>query len=295
MATIYAYVRFLREEPNGISIRSLPQYLAAICIVHQARGLLGWTCFDGVMRRLVGAWGRAVPMPPVHTTPVSANVFMAILECGLATDSISTLRQCCSVCLDYVFMSRTESTFYILQEDIVIVPSESLGFRERRSKLTRARLQGTRFRATSLRGLPQLGDLLLQWEATRDSAWAATSAPPSPHFWLLPGENALQSATISGWFSTLLRDHPELAQGLLDLHHHNLRAGGASACFALEVPERRIRAWGGWRGGSAFWKYIDVDRQPTEADFRTFSWMTIRAGDLHVRLAPLFLPPLADK
>ena len=102
-------------------------------------------------------------------------------------------------------------------------------------------------------------------------------------------------ATISGWFSSLLRVNPTQTQGLTDLHHHNLRAGSTSACFALKIPERRICAWGDWHGGSAFWRYINVDCQPTETDFRTFGWMTIRASDLHARLAPLFLAPLADE
>ena len=256
--------------------------------------MLEWTCFDGVTRRLAGAWRRAVPMPPVAATPVSAAMFMAILECGLTTADAPTLRQCASACLDYVFMNRAESGHYIRRGDLVIVPGDSLGFRQRRSKLTRARLPGTRFRTTSLRGLPQLGDLLLRWEAARDNIWAAALEPPPDHFWQLPGERAPRSATISGWFTSLLQHHPNLAHGLLDLRHHGLRAGGASACFALEVPERRIRAWGDWRGGSAFWRYVDVDRQPTEADFRVFGWMTIRASDLHARLAPLFMPPPAD-
>ena len=41
------------------------------------------------------------------------------------------------------------------------------------------------------------------------------------------------------------------------------------AWFALDVLEPHIRAWGGWstRGG-AFWKYIDVNQQPTEGEFR---------------------------
>ena len=41
MATVYAYVHFLREEPQDISVPSLPRYLATISMVHQARGLLG--------------------------------------------------------------------------------------------------------------------------------------------------------------------------------------------------------------------------------------------------------------
>ena len=103
---------------------------------------------------MAGAWRRAVPMPPVKTTPVSAGCFMAILQLGLATEDIDTLRQCSSACLDYVFMNRAESGYHILWEDIIIVPGESLGFRERRTKLTRARLPGSHFRTTSLRGLP---------------------------------------------------------------------------------------------------------------------------------------------
>ena len=295
MPTVYAYVRHLREEVGGISVRSLPQYLAAISMVHQARGLLSWSCFDGVTRRLTGAWRRAVPDPAPKTVPVPAAVFAAILRCGLATDDLLVLRQCASACLDYVFMSRAESGHDVRRDDVLVFPGREIGFRERRTKLTRARQPGVRFRTSSLRGLPELGDLLLRWSSSRDAAWTAISedAPPD-HFWRLPGEARPRSATVSGWFSSLLETHPELAMDTPDLRHHSLRAGGASACFALEVPEKRIRAWGDWRGGGTFWDYIDVDRQPTEVDFRAFGWMTIRATDLHARLAHLFLPAPAD-
>ena len=98
------------------------------------------------------------------------------------------------------------------------------------------------------------------------------------------------SRTISAWFSKLMTENPQLSPAIIH-RHHDLRAGGASACFALEVPERNCRAWGNWAAkGAAFWKYIDIDRQPTEFDFRIFGWMTIRARDLHARLASVFMP-----
>jgi hypothetical protein len=293
--TIYAYVRALREEPGGISVASLPQYLAAVSMVHQARGLLDWSCFDGVTRRLTGAWRRAVPVPPQHAVPLPAASFAAILECGLTTTDLRVLRQCASAALDYIFANRAESGHLIHRDDVVVFSGRELGFRQRRTKLTRARQPGIRFRTTSLRGLPELGDLFQRWADCRDQAWAdAYPAPPPDHYWQLPTERPPRAATVSGWFSALLATHPELACGVPDLRHHSLRAGGASACFALEVPERKIRAWGGWAGGSSFWRYIDVDRQPTEVDFRAFGWMTIRASDLHARLAHLFLPGPAD-
>ena len=84
--------------------------------------------------------------------------------------------------------------------------------------------------------------------------------------------------------------HPDLS-ATIQHRYHDLRAGGATACFALEVPEPHIPAWGGWSArGGAFWKYIGVDRQPTEGDFRVFGWMTLRAQDLHARFAHIFLP-----
>lgn len=38
------------------------------------------------------------------------------------------------------------------------------------------------------------------------------------------------------------------------------------------------------------WKYIDVDRQPTEVNFCVFRWMTLRAPDFHAPFAHNFLP-----
>ena len=119
-------------------VRSLPQYLVAISMLRQARGMLDWTCFDGVTRRLAGAWRRAVPMPLVATTPVSVAMLMAILECGLTIEDAPTLCQCASAYLDHVFMNRMESGHYIRRGNLVIVPRDSLGVHQQRSKLTQA-------------------------------------------------------------------------------------------------------------------------------------------------------------
>ena len=50
----YWYIRFLREE-GSIAVTSLPQYLAAISMVQQSRGFLGFSVFDSATRRLAQA------------------------------------------------------------------------------------------------------------------------------------------------------------------------------------------------------------------------------------------------
>ena len=116
--------------------------------------------------------------------------------------------------------------------------------------------------------------------------WRDTPAGPN-HFWRLPGELAPVAMTISHWFSQLMRRHPELS--CIPHRHHDLRTGGTSACFALDALEAHIRPWGDWAPqGRAFWRYIDMMRQPMEAGFRLFGWMTIRARDLDTRLVHYF-------
>ena len=62
-SSIYRYVRFLRDE-GQISVHSLPQYLAAISMVHQSRGYLAFSAFDGVIRCLTLAWRQQFPPDP---------------------------------------------------------------------------------------------------------------------------------------------------------------------------------------------------------------------------------------
>ena len=286
-SSIYRYVRFLRDE-GQISVHSLPQYLAAISMVHQSRGYLAFSAFDGVTRRLTLAWRRAAPARPSSASPVAVAVIFRILDLGLSTSDTRTLRACTSAVLDFVFFNRAVSGHLLLLGDVTIA-DDVIVFRERRTKGSRGAVPGERVRSCPTLGVPSLPALFARWHAAHQSAWASRPSPDA-HFWALPGEAAPTARTISTWFATLLGAHPDLSPAIRH-RHHDLRAGGATACFALEVPEPHIRAWGGWSArGGAFWKYIDVDRQPTEGDFRVFGWMTLRARDLHARFAHIFLP-----
>ena len=286
-SSVYRYVRFLRDE-GQISVHSLPQYLAAISMVHQSRGYLAFSAFDGVTRRLTLAWRRAVPAPPSPASPVTVAVIFRILDLGLSTSDIRTLRACTSAVLDFIFFNRAVSGHRLLRGDVTLV-DDVIVFRERRTKGTRGSVPGERVRSCPTLGVPRLPTLFARWQEAHHAAWSR-HCPSEAHFWSLPGESAPSARTISTWFSSLLGAHPDLSPAIQH-RHHDLHAGGATACFALEVPEPHIRAWGGWSArGGAFWRYIDVDRQPTEGDFRVFGWMTLRARDLHARFVPIFFP-----
>ena len=157
-------------------------------------------------------------------------------------------------------------------------------FRKRRMKLKPKTDPSVRLHTWSTRGAPEVVDLLLRLGALRHQAWVEAGLAPA-HFFTLPGESVPSSRSVSAWFTRLLASSPALHPGAFD--HHGLRAGGASACFALEVPERRIRHWGDWRG-AAMWQYIDVYRIPSKWDYRMFGWMTITARDLHARYGHIF-------
>ena len=144
----------------------------------------------------------------------------------------------------------------------------------------------SRFCSWPISGAPQVVDLVLRWSAVRDKAWADAGGSPG-HFYTLPGEHDPSAWTISGWFGPLLQTLPLPPVDHFDLH--GLCAGGATACYALEVPKRRITLWGDWRSG-ARWSYIDVYKVPTEWDYRLFGWMTITAGELHAWYRHIFCP-----
>ena len=284
-STVYKYIRFLREE-GRVGVRSSPQYLAAISMVHQSRGMLSFSAFDAVTRRLIEAWRKGEPSDDLQHTPVHVDTWQRILQLALSTGDPRTLRSCLSALLDFVFYNRAVSGHLILPGDLR-VEDDVIIFRERATKTHRTQDPGHQLRTFRCNGVPQLQHVVLRWEQHLRAAWQPTGIAPS-HFWTLPGERRPAAKTISTWFSHLLAAHPDLAP--IPHRHHDLRAGGATACFALEMPESRIRAWGNWADhGRAFWRYIDIDRQPTEWDFRLFGWMTIRATDLHARYAHIFL------
>ena len=104
-STIYRYVRFLREE-GQIAASSLPQYLAAISMVHQSNGLLGFSAFDGVTRRLTQAWNNASTTKELRVIAVSAMTIYNVLQLVLKTQDIGILRACTSALLDYIFFQQ---------------------------------------------------------------------------------------------------------------------------------------------------------------------------------------------
>lgn len=283
-STIYRYIRFLRDE-GRVGVRSLPQYLAAVSMVHHTAGHLSFSAFDQVTKRLTSAWRRQQPAPAHSHAPVPSELLLAILDLGLATLDPGLLRAACSAVLDFIFFNRAQSGHLVALED-VRVENDLLVFRERRTKLKPDMGPRSRVRSWPIRGAPQVIDLVLRWSAVRDKAWADAGGSPG-HFYTLPGESDPGARTVSGWFRPLLRALPSPPVEHFD--HHGLRGGGATACYALEVPERRIRSWGDWRSG-AMWSYIDVYRVPTEFDYRLFGWMTITARDLHARYGHVFCP-----
>ena len=268
-----------------MGVRSLPQYLAAISMVHQMSGHLAFSAFDQVTRILTRAWRCNDPAPVQHHRLVPINVMLRILDVGLTTADGALLRAACAAHIDYLFFNRAQSGHHILIDDVRVEDGVVL-FRERKSKLRPGDAQRSRLRSWPSRGAPEVVDLILRWSAFRDRAWAQTDQPPR-HFYRLPGESTPTSKTVATWFSSLLEREPGIATE--PYTHHDLRGGGASSCFTLEVAERRIRDWCGWRS-DAMWSYIDIFRLPTEWDFRLFGWMTITARDLHERFGHIFCP-----
>lgn len=99
-------------------------------------------------------------------------------------------------------------------------------------------------------------------------AWGATPTQ-GDHFWRLPSEHNLRAIMMSTWFCGLLTIRPMLSP--ISHRHHDLRVGRAKAHFVLEALEAHIREWVDWAHHSrAFWRYIDIEYQPTELDSRLF-------------------------
>ena len=158
--SIYRYVRFLRDE-GQISVYSLPQYLAAISMVQQSHGYLAFSAFDGVTRRLTLAWRRTVSAYPSSASPVAVAVLFRILDLGLSTSDIRTLRVCTSAVLDLVFLNRAVLGHLLLLGDVTMA-DDVIVFRERRTKGSQGAVPGERLRS---RLTPALRAFFARWHA----------------------------------------------------------------------------------------------------------------------------------
>ncbi|MCG8670784.1 MAG: hypothetical protein MI867_15345, partial [Pseudomonadales bacterium] len=132
-ATLYRYLRWLMES-GAISVRSAPQYLAAISMTHQAQGYLGFSAFDGATRRILRCWQLQRPLPTTKHLPVHVSTWCEILSLGLRTADAGTLRACASATFDFVFFNRAVSGHLIALDDVVFQDT-AVVFRERRTKL----------------------------------------------------------------------------------------------------------------------------------------------------------------
>ena len=132
-STIYSYIRFLRGE-GKVGVRSLPQYLAAISMVHQVSGFLEFSVFDRVTCLLTRSWRRQCPEPVNSHAPVPATLMIKILDVGLHTEELFLLRAAVSATVDYIFFNRAQSGHLILLNDLRVADG-ALIFRERLTNL----------------------------------------------------------------------------------------------------------------------------------------------------------------
>ena len=125
-ATVYRYLRFLQEE-GKVGVRSVPQYLAAISMVHHMAGHLDFSAFDEVTRVLVRAWRRNDPAPVQHHRPVHVDVIIRLLELGLSSADVLQVRAACLAVLGFIFMNRAQSSHmvhvgdYRVEDGILVV------------------------------------------------------------------------------------------------------------------------------------------------------------------------------
>ncbi|GAB5387032.1 MAG: hypothetical protein Alis3KO_41550 [Aliiglaciecola sp.] len=150
--------------------------------------------------------------------------------------------------------------------------------------------QRTRTREYNAAGFTKLLKLVERWLALHRSAWEKEDAPVAAELWRLPREGRIVAMTVSTWFSALLTEHPTLSPPGT-WRHHNLRAGGATACFSLNIPLERIAWWGGWSQKSqAIQKYIALEHRATPADFHLFGWLSQQPTLLQERFGNIFEP-----
>ena len=141
---------------------SLPQYLAAISMVHQDRGFLGFSALDSVTHRLAQAWRNTTPMENPRVMAVQKETVDNIIQLALSTPDLDTLRVCTLAILDYVFFNKSISGHLIFPGDITVA-TDGITFHQRTTKRQCGGAAGQRVHTFNTQGHLHTPGVFYRW------------------------------------------------------------------------------------------------------------------------------------
>ena len=221
---------------------------------------------------------------------VPADAVAAVLDLGLnlevsefeCSSSISLLRACCAVVVDFAHFSRGD-TGSTVQPGELIADGGGLFLKQfklkgAKNRAARARRDNTKVKVLSLPkdAAPDVVRLVEKFLAVRSKiAEEHPELAAADSIYRLPwdAKKKFGTATMNSFMEASFRSAGVQAPAGFKYTWHMLRHGSASAAAALGVPERRIKDFGNWaRKSDAYERYIHTVPTTTSGQ-RFFGWM----------------------
>ena len=221
---------------------------------------------------------------------VPTDAVAAVLDLGLnlevsefeCSSSISLLRACCAVVVDFAHFSRGD-TGSTVQPGELIADGGGLFLKQfklkgAKNRAARARRDNTKVKVLSLPkdAAPDVVRLVEKFLAVRSKiAEEHPELAAADSIYRLPwdAKKKFGTATMNSFMEASFRSAGVQAPAGFKYTWHMLRHGSASAAAALGVPERRIKDFGNWaRKSDAYERYIHTVPATTSGQ-RFFGWM----------------------
>ncbi|XRB13690.1 hypothetical protein RI054_06g35280 [Pseudoscourfieldia marina] len=267
-------------------------YFSAINTVHAQCGLPQPALSDD-LRLVRNGWEQQQQLAdptnlPLQRVPIPPDVMKSVLHCGLAAAAqpsldLQLLRDCACLVTSYLFFNRSDTAFQLqrcgpdamLPDLRIDEERQQLNFVERNFKGKSKKLTK---RLLTIDCADKLDCLQLLRAFTR-----ATSHLRCQYFWQLPSDTGR-------WLATSIDDMLQRVLKRLAPRHqpppgckwtsHSLRAGAASAAYAVCKDFLKLCLYGGWARGSDVMQdaYIDPSWRSTDAARYFFGWLRDAAG-----------------
>lgn len=245
--------------------RAIDQHLSVVNTFHALFGLpkprqegdLLHYVLQGLDRLLISNEQRKARLP------LLPQMIKQMLDLTLDSSSVYLVRDLVACATGFLFLFRGSTLATLAADDVSILDS-CIKIKPSTVKgQSAAEIQTKQFFCTS--------DHLYHKAMMRFQSLKQSLQFKSPLFFALPGEDdsAFAEPMVDVWLN-----HSLQAIGVAsfaEYSSHSLRIGGCSTMFSIEIADRTIRFWGGWKNDSVLDMYIrPIPVQPEAHMF--FGW-----------------------
>jgi len=266
--TVLLFLGYLQQE-DKVHASSLQPYMSAINQAHIDFGFSAPAMGHDIKlaRRGFGEVEGDNTLKTAIRSPLPALVAYEILQLGLRTPDLHTLRRCACLVTSYAWFARADTGILMRKAHVTRQPA-GMGLNERTKTIAR-HIAAPIWRAQDWHHDPAavFDKLLGRWEDSR-------SHVDDDFYWSLPNDTysdrQWNSSLIGHWLSEILDILKIQPPAGVAWSGHSLRSGGASAAYSIGVDALIVMRFGIWKTLASAQIYIDVLTLPDAAAYLFF-------------------------